>query len=194
MAEWMGVQPRVGGSHPQWGTRNTLLGLERGAYLEVVAPDPALEPPPGGRGFGVDEAGPGRLVTWAARVGDLRAAARELAAAGVAPGEVSSGSRLRPDGVLLQWTQTDPLEDRLGGTVPFLLDWGATPHPSRTLGDAGALAGSVESVSLTHPDPERLHRALRLLSDPAGTPVSIAEGPIGVAARLRTVDGRVVDL
>ena len=194
MADLVGMKPRPGGSHPQWGTRNRLLGLEAGAYLEVVAPDPALPVPSGGRGFSVESAGPGRLVTWAVRAADVKAAAEGLAAVGVDPGAVSSGSRVRPDGRVLDWVQTDPMRDRLSGTVPFVLDWGETVHPSTDLAAANAVVGVVERISLRHPDRQRLEAALAVLQDPGGTPVDVEEGPPGVAASLLLADGRRMHL
>ena len=194
MADLVGMAPRPGGSHPQWGTRNVLLGLENGAYLEVVAPDPALPVPDGGRGFGVESAGAGRLVTWAVRSADVHAAARGLASVGVDPGAVSSGSRVRPDGRVLEWVQTDPMRDRLSGTVPFVLDWGETVHPSTDLAAEAAVVGVVERITLRHADPERLEAALAVLNDPGGTPVDVDEGPPEVAASLLLVDGRRIVL
>ena len=37
----LGVVPQRGGRHPQWGTHNALVSLGHGAYLEILARDPA---------------------------------------------------------------------------------------------------------------------------------------------------------
>ena len=195
MAERVGVAPVPGGRHPAWGTRNALLGLERGAYLEVVAPDPSVPPPAGGRGLGVDGAGSGRLVTWAARPESIATAARRSAALGIDLGPVGTGSRRTADGGLLEWVMTDPGADRLSGVVPFLLDWGESRHPAASLAAAGRVAGSVVALRIRHPDPERVRVALGLIAVPpseTSTPVVVDSGPVSLEAILATPRGEVV--
>jgi hypothetical protein len=89
-------------------------------------------------------------------------------------------SRQRPDGVLLEWQLTPPQP----GLVPFLIDWGTTPHPS---GDA--LKGS-ELVSLHgfHPSPEKVHEGLKAL----GAELEVAAGELALVATIRTPNGEVV--
>jgi hypothetical protein len=194
VARRVGVVPIEGGRHPVWGTRNALLGLEPHAYLEVVGPDPTVPPPPGGRGLGVEGAGAGRLVTWAVRTASISDDAARLAAQGIDLGPVVAGSRLTADGSLLEWVLSDPGADRLGGLIPFLIDWGESRHPSVSLAAAGRGAGSVVAVRLRHPRPERVARALRVVAVPASeasTRVDIAAGPILVEAILATPRGEV---
>lgn len=190
VAELVGIEPAPGGSHPAWGTRNALLGLEGGAYLEVVGPDPSRPAPEQGRGLGVEGAGEGRLVTWAVRVADPEAAVERLRNVGVRLGDVIGGRRRRDDGVMLEWTLTDPGAPRLGGVVPFVIDWGRGPHPSTALADAGLTVGRVERVELRHPDPERVGLALEALGV-VGVAVDIDRGPPSVEAVITTAAGAI---
>src|SRR5690349_23187690 len=81
----LGVKPRPGGRHEGFGTHNMLLGLGRGTYLEIIAPDPAQPDPPHGRLFDLDdpatkvmlEAEP-RLIAWVARTPVLDAVVARL--------------------------------------------------------------------------------------------------------------------
>jgi hypothetical protein len=195
VTERFGVAPVAGGRHPAWGTRNALLGLEHGAYLEVVAPDPSVPPPAGGRGLGVDGAGTGRLVTWAARPESIATTAHRSAALGIDLGAVGPGSRRTADGGLLAWVMTDPRADRLSGVVPFLLDWGESRHPAASLAAAGRVAGSVVTLRIRHPEPDRVRAALDLIAvapSEASTPVAVDPGPPSIEAILLTPRGEVV--
>ena len=179
----LGIALTPGGQHVGLGTRNFLAGLGSGAYLEVIGPDPDQPPPAQPRPFGIEELASPRLVTWAARVADLPAVVDLARQAGYDPGPALSMSRRRQDGVLLEW-QVAFSEENEGGVVPFLIDWGASPHPS-----ADAVGGlSLASLTGTHPSPDRVRAKLSAL----GQELPVGEGPAALRAVLRTPAGEVV--
>ena len=185
--EMLGVEPSPGGVHPGVGTRNALVGLGPGVYLEVIGPDPDQPEPALPRWFGIDGLAAPALVTWSARTEDIDAARSSMVRAGVDPGAISSGGRVRPDGTRLAWRVTDPRADRLAGVLPFLMDWGDSAHPS------GGLADGLELLRLClfHPRIE----TVRAVADALALPVELAsrEHP-GIEADIRTPSGRVVTL
>jgi hypothetical protein len=156
--ERTGVRPLPGGSHVGLGTANHLVGLG-GGYLELIGPDPDQPDPGRPRPFGIDELTAPRLVTWAVRTDELDALLAEARDGGYDPGPPGAMSRRAPDGTLLEWRLTQPRFDYGDGLVPFLIDWGATPHPtSRDL-------PRIELLELraTHPDPASVRPALAVL-------------------------------
>ncbi|MDT8369014.1 MAG: VOC family protein [Longimicrobiales bacterium] len=169
----LGVRPEPGGSHARWGTRNAILSLGRACYLEVIAPAPALVPPPGGVLFGLDGFAAPRPVAWVLRVEDVAGTARRASRSGLDLGEVFTGERVRADGTRLSWTMSDPAAPRRGGSIPFLIDWGATPHPGAT----APAAGSVHGIRIGHPDPETVRAHLHELAAPAEVEVEAAPTP-----------------
>jgi len=78
-------------------------------------------------------------VTWALRAESINESAAFASSADVGLGSIESGSRTKPD-----------------GTVPFLISWGATPHPAGAIPRAGELIG----LRIEHPEPERVREAL----------------------------------
>jgi len=131
--EW-GIRPTPGGSHPGFGTRNALLGLGLGAYLEIIGPDPDQPPPSQPRPFGVDDVSEPRLVTWAARVPDIGLWTDWCQQRHVNVGEVHRMSRSLPNGELLQW-QLAAAPTVGDGVVPFLIEWpGPTPAATAASG------------------------------------------------------------
>lgn len=168
----LGVVAKNGGSHVGRGTRNILMGLENGAYLEIIGVDEHQPAPVGARPFGVDDVQGEHLVAWAARtpnITDLVSAAR---ANGYDPGDVIDMSRARPDGELLAWRLTSP--SRGGVTVvPFLIDWGVSEHPSVSLPTGARLL----TMRAEHP------HAAQVLAELATLDLSLAVTS-GSAARL----------
>jgi hypothetical protein len=154
-----GVEPARGGSHSGLGTANYLVGLGAAAYLEIIGPDAGQPAPAHERWFLVDRLHLPRIVTWALRVPDLDTAVAAARARGYDPGDPRAMSRESLTGDLLQWRLTPPRPEYESGLVPFLIDWGATEHPT-----ARSLP-RVEpgSFTATHPDPARIGRMLTAL-------------------------------
>ncbi|MBO2445743.1 VOC family protein [Actinomadura barringtoniae] len=154
IARRTGVDPIPGGPHVGLGTRNHLLGLGGPTYLEIVGPDPDQPAPDAPRPFGVDDLTAPALVAWAVATSDIDAAVARARAAGYEPGPAHDMSRRRPDGRVLQWRLT-PL---ITGLVPFLIDWGDTPHPAAELPVVPLI--SFEAV---HPEPDAVRADLAAL-------------------------------
>jgi len=178
----LGLRATPGGQHPGRGTRNALLSLGPGTYLEIIGPDPEQPSPAQPRPFGIDNLKEQRLVTWAAKGQELEHLASEAGRGGVKLGEVISGSRQRADGVVLFWRYTDPRTVVAGGIVPFFIDWGKTPHPASTATQGALLIG----LRGEHPDSEQVQKTLnrlgldlRVQPGPRATLIATVSGPRG---------------
>jgi hypothetical protein len=183
-AKETGVDPVPGGSHPG-GTANYLVGLGPGSYLEIIGPDPD-QPGARPRAFGLENLTEPRLTAWAVRTRDLGAAVREARAWGYDPGEIQPLSRRTPDGALLRWRLTHRDDPAAVRTVPFLIDWGGTPHPSAA---AELPRLGLESFTAIHPDPGNLRRDLAAV----GGRAQVAAGPEpALRAVLSTPNGPVI--
>jgi hypothetical protein len=155
--ERTGVRPLVGGEHPGRGTRNALVSLGPGLYIEILAPQ--ANAPDSGR---VAEL---RALTdlvphgWAVFVGDVDAARRRLADAGLGLSEIQPGSRARPDGSRLQWKTFEIEKPKIAG-IPFFIRWGeGTTHPSQD-SPGGCRLQRLRAVT---PDGDAMRRALAAL-------------------------------
>jgi hypothetical protein len=169
-----------GGPHIGLGTRNLLANLGGGAYLEVIGPDPDQPKPEQPRPFGIDDLAAPRLVAWATRVENISEVVDRARIRGYDPGPVTAMSRRRPDGVLLEWQLTPPM----AGVLPFLIDWGTTPHPTESL------PAGLELVSFRafHRDPVLVQKGLSIL----GHELDLGLGEPGLLAVVRTPNGEVV--
>ena len=135
------------------------MALGARTYLEIVGPDPDQPAPDRPRWFGVDTLPEPRLVTWAAGAADIEASVEHARRAGIGLGTLREGRRTRTDGVELVWRFTDPASVVCDGVVPFLIDWGTSPHPAASAPDGGALV----SLRAEHPDPVPVERCLQVL-------------------------------
>ncbi|MFT5141604.1 MAG: hypothetical protein ACI80V_001113 [Rhodothermales bacterium] len=181
-----GVRAEPGGRHPSFGTHNALLRLGPAAYLEIMAPDPGLPAPARGRltdGWRLEFP---RLVTWVLRPRDICSASLSAAGLGVELGEINPCSRQTPQGHTLHWKLSDPYCDRLGGAVPFLIDWEETPHPSENLREAVTLTG----FRVEHPDSAKVRKLIEALGAKV---VCRPKREIRLMATLQTPNG-VVEL
>src|SRR5215470_13353574 len=151
--ERTGVRAKFGGNHPGAGTRNALLSLGRGHYLEIIAPDPAQANAPDVRGL--RELSSPRIIQWAIHTEDIAAAKSMVEAAEIKTVGPKLGSRQRPDGKLLRW-QTLGIEQNTP-LVPFFIQWEAgSPHPSS---DSPPL-GTAKSLQFETPQADDLRRIL----------------------------------
>lgn len=154
----LGVRAAPGGRHPGRGTRNALLALGDRTYLEIIGPDPDQPQVTSPMWLGVDRAGTARLATWAASAQHIEADARTARAAGAALGDIMAGARTTTDGIELRWRFTDPSCVVADGVVPFLIDWGSTPHPAQRAPRAVLLGLRAE-----HPQAEATVALLRAM-------------------------------
>jgi hypothetical protein len=93
-------------------------------------------------------------------------------------------SRARPDGVRLTWRLTVTPRLPGDGLVPFLIDWGKTPHPA---GSAPAGCTLLE-LRAEHPEPQCIRPLLQALD--AELRLSVGPAP-ALIATLKTPAGRV---
>jgi hypothetical protein len=137
-----------GGRHPRFGTRNFVLPLAGGTYVEVVAAldHPAADKAPFGRAVRARAEEGGGWLGWVVAVDDLAPVEARLGRPAV------PGHRVRPDGVDLHWSQLGVLDLIANPQLPFFIRWDCRPdqHPS-----AGGGAVGIERLEICG-DPARV--------------------------------------
>ena len=155
--ERTGVRPMIGGEHPGRGTRNALVSLGAGLYIEILAPQASA--PDTGMVAELRQRTDLSPFGWAVFVPDVEAARQRLGTAGLGLSEVFPGSRARPDGRLLEWKTFEVDRPEIRG-MPFFIRWGdGTTHPSQDSPGSCRL----ESLRVVTPDVAGLRRALGAL-------------------------------
>lgn len=121
-----------GGIHPSFGTRNFVLPMADGTYIEVVAAldHPAAEKAPFGRAVRQRADEGGGWLGWVIAVDDIASAESRLGRGSVA------GHRIRPDGADLRWRQIGILDLIDDPQLPYFIQWEHQgDHPSTPGGD-----------------------------------------------------------
>ena len=117
-----------GGLHPSFGTRNFVLPLQNGCYIEVVGAldHPAVDTAPFGRAVKARTQAGGGWLGWAVRVSDITAVESRLGRRAV------DGHRRRPDGFDLRWKQIGINDLAVDPQRPFFVQWQIDDahHPS----------------------------------------------------------------
>jgi hypothetical protein len=136
-----------GGLHPRFGTRNRILPLTDGTYLELVEvlDHPASDKAPFGQAVRARSELGGGWMGWVVSVDDITPLEARLGR------EAVKGNRHRPDGTELLWKQLGVKGLQSDPQLPFFVQWETDPslHPS---------VGSTGNISL---------EALEIAGDPA---------------------------
>jgi hypothetical protein len=117
-----------GGLHPRFGTRNFVLPLAGGVYLEVVEAldHPAVESAPFGRAVKARSEAGGGWMSWVVGVTDLAAVEQRLGR------PAAAGHRVRPDGYDLRWRQIGINDTANDPQLPWFIHWESdkSEHPA----------------------------------------------------------------
>ncbi len=115
----LGVSFRDGGFHPRFGTRNNILAVDGGRYLEVVEvlEHPAAEKAVFGQAVRARSELGGGWMAWVLQVDDMAPLEERLTRKAV------HGSRLFPDGRRLEWDQIGIKGLLADPQLPFFVRW-----------------------------------------------------------------------
>ena len=117
-----------GGFHPRFGTRNAILPLTAGHYLEVVEvlDHPAADKAPFGQAVRARTEAGGGWLGWVVAVDDLGPIEQRIGRPPV------DGHRHLPDGTTLEWQQLGVKDLQVDPQLPFFVRWLSDPaiHPS----------------------------------------------------------------
>jgi hypothetical protein len=127
-----------GGIHPSFGTRNFVLPLASGCYLEVVEAldHPAVDQAPFGRAVRARADAGGGWLAWVIRVADMAPVEARLGRS------AAPGHRQRPDGFDLRWEQIGTSNVESDPQLPFFIRWESDDehHPSAPGSDVRLIA------------------------------------------------------
>ena len=131
----LGREFQDGGVHPRFGTRNRVLPLAEGTYIEVVEvlDHPASDKAPFGQAVRARSALGGGWMGWVVAVDDIAPIEQRLGRESV------PGNRHRPDGTELRWRQVGVKGLQSDPQLPFFVPWAAPPEEHPSAGASGKL-------------------------------------------------------
>jgi len=138
-----------GGVHPRFGTRNRILPLTDGTYLELVEvlDHPASDKAPFGQAVRARSELGGGWMGWVVSVEDITPLEQRLGRESV------KGNRHRPDGTELLWKQLGVKGLQSDPQLPFFIQWETSPDLHPSTGASGKI--SLESLEIAG-DPARV--------------------------------------
>jgi len=181
----LGAGFQDGGMHPGFGTRNFVLPLAGGVYLEVVGAldHPASDKAPFGQAVKQRTANGGGWLAGVVAGDDIAAIESRLGRQAVA------GHRRRPDGVDLNWRQVGVLDLMDDPALPFFIEWASGPENHPSVG--ASAAPTIDQVEICG-DPDKI---ADWLATPLDQHVNVQwmqdEDPGLVAVQFTTVRGPV---
>ena len=181
----LGVEMSAGSKHDLMSTHNKVMQSGNESFFELIAIDPDAPAPPRTRWFTLDDpitqkriAERPRALCWVVGTDDLDAVVadspREL-------GEIVTFTRGDRS-----WRLTVPADGHLpgGGLLPAFIEWSPGPHPSTGQQDLGV---TLQSVNLSHPNPESIIKLLQILNvDHLAT---VTQGDAALSFTLATPNG-----
>lgn len=168
-------------------THNLVMQAGNESFFELIAQDPDAPKPERTRWFTLDNpntlqrlAERPRSLCWVVNTSDLDAL---VAASPLDLGEIVTFTRGDRS-----WRLTVPADGHLpeAGLIPAFIEWSPGPHPSTAQQD---LDVTLESVNLSHPDPDRLLEHLNQLQ--VDHLASVSKGEIGLSFDLQSPNGLV---
>lgn len=157
--EKLGIKPVYGGKHLLEGTHNALLKLADGCYFEIIAPDPENKSIRSPRWMGVDLVQSPCISRWAVKSTNIKKDLGFLMKISQSLGHSKEGQRLTSEENLLKWELSIPLPEPLVESIPFLIDWKDSIHPSEGLESYC----KIKSLEIGTNRPEELTRLLQSL-------------------------------
>ena len=189
LGDLLGEEFRDGGIHPRFGTRNMVLPLSAGTYLEVVEvlDHPASDKAPFGQAVRARSELGGGWLGWVVAVDDIAKVEHRLGR------EAALGNRHRPDGHELKWKQIGIKGLQSDPQLPFFIEWESPREEHPSAGSTGKV--HLDAIEIAG-DPGRVRE---WLGDPDADPLEDVDvawvAPHGtpgvVAAQFSTPNGIV---
>ena len=158
LSQQLGIEVRDGGVHPRFGTRNMILPLRQGRFVEVVEAleHPSVDKMPFGQAVKARSANGGGWVGWVVELDDMSGPVAKLGR------PTTEGRRPRPDGAAITWQQIGVSDLVVDPQLPYFIHWDdPAQHPSKD----GATDVALKGIMLAGA-PERVREWLGLTGEP----------------------------
>ena len=145
-----GMDAIIGGRHLRQGTKNALVNLGDGCYLELLAKDHENKLSESDVWMGMDYLSQPKIIRWALKSKDLIKEQKVSKSYNPSMGGLQDGRRKKVDGTVLKWELLMPLSSPEVELFPFFVDWSkSTTHPTTEM----PIGGSLQSIAFFHPNP-----------------------------------------